>query len=95
MLFCRVGDDQHITSLALVDGSILRTSGRHRLALALPEPVPDLHLDMRGILGSGVVLDHAEAHIAGPGLGATLSVDGVERSIAGERRLAPRLQQSS
>jgi hypothetical protein len=49
MLFCRVAADQVVTRVALVDGSVVRSSARHGLQLALPAAVSDLHLDMSGI----------------------------------------------
>jgi hypothetical protein len=49
MLFCRMADDQRITRVALVDGSIVRSSCRHGIELALPDLVPDLHVDVNGV----------------------------------------------
>jgi hypothetical protein len=85
MLFCRLTTDHHVTRLALVDGSIVRSSVRRHLELALPAVVPDLHLDMKGIRASQP-FEYALARIAGPAFGAKLIVGGVERPIAGERR---------
>ena len=81
MLFCRVGEDRRVTRLALVDGSLVRTSVRRAFQLALPRSVPDLHLDLR-----------AEPRIAGPLFGATLVVGGEERSVSVERRATARAQ---
>ena len=89
MLFCRIADDQQVTRVALVDGSIVRSSSKRGVELALPAVVPDLHLDMHGIRTSGT-FECAEARVAGPAFGVTLSIGGVERSLAGERRLTPR-----
>ena len=85
MLFCRLTTDHHVTRVALVDGSIVRSSLRRHLELALPAVVPDLHLDMKGIRASQP-FEYALARIAGPAFGAKLIVGGVERPIAGERR---------
>jgi hypothetical protein len=48
MLFCRIAD-QRITRIALVDGSLVRSSLRHGVQLALPHVVSDLHVDSHGI----------------------------------------------
>ncbi len=89
MLFCRIADGERMTRVALVDGSVVRSSFRHGVQLALPGVVPDLHLDMNGIRASHG-LEDVEARIAGPAFGATLVVAGVEQAIAGERRTTPR-----
>jgi hypothetical protein len=89
MLFCRVTADQHVTRVAMVDGSVVRSSARRALQLALPAAVSDLHLDMSGIRTSEP-FEYARARIAGPSFGATLFVAGIERPIASERRGAPR-----
>ncbi|HEY2908069.1 MAG TPA: alginate lyase family protein [Vicinamibacterales bacterium] len=81
MLFCRVAEPRRVTRLALVDGSLVRTSGRRAFQLALPRVVPDLHLDLR-----------AEPRIAGPLFGARLVVGGEERPVAMERRATARAQ---
>jgi hypothetical protein len=85
MLFCRVTADHHVTRVALVDGSVVRSSARRALQLALPAAVSDLHLDMSGIRSSEP-FEYARARIAGPAFGATLVVAGIERPIASERR---------
>ncbi len=89
MLFCRLADDQQMTRVALVDGSILRSASRRGVELSMPGIVPDLHLDMQGIRASRG-FEYAQARVAGPAFGATLIVGGVERPIVGERRRAPR-----
>jgi hypothetical protein len=81
LLFCRAADGQRMTRLALVDGSIVRTSVRRGFQLALPREVPDLHLDLR-----------AGARIAGPYFGARLVVGGQEQSVSVERRATARAQ---
>jgi hypothetical protein len=93
VLFCRVGDGQQMTRVAIVDGSVVRSSFKRGVQLALPEPVSDLHLDMQGSRWSDDV-EHAHARMAGSVLGATLLVAGVEWPIAGERRAAPRATSS-
>jgi hypothetical protein len=52
MLFCRIAADHHLTRVALVDGSVVRSSARRDLQLVLPAAVSDLHLDMSGIRAS-------------------------------------------
>jgi hypothetical protein len=52
MLFCRVNGEGHFMQVALVDGSRVRSSGHRRLQVALPRPVPDLHLDLAGSTAS-------------------------------------------
>ncbi len=89
MLFCRIADGERMTRVALVDGSVVRSSFRHGVQLVLPGVVSDLHLDMNGIRATHGVED-VRARMAGPGFGATLLVAGVEQAIAGERRAAPR-----
>jgi hypothetical protein len=89
MLFCRVAADRRITRIALVDGSLVRSSSFHGLQLTLPRAVPDLHVDLSGVDPSDL-FDHAHARMVGPAFGATLVVGGVECPIAGERRAAPR-----
>jgi hypothetical protein len=81
MLFCRVGEEGRVTRLALVDGSLVRTSVRRAFQLALPRVVPDLHLDLR-----------AEPRIAGPIFGARLVVGGQERPVSLERRATARAE---
>jgi hypothetical protein len=79
MLFCRVGGDRPVARLAMVDGSMVRTSGRRGFQFALPRPVPDLHLDFT-----------TDARVAGPAFGARLVVGGQELPIELDRRAAPR-----
>jgi heparinase II/III-like protein len=79
MLFCRTYHERQVTRLALVDGSLVRSSGRRGLQLVLPRVAPDLHLDLSG-----------EARIAGASFGARLVVSGRECSMIPERRAAPR-----
>jgi hypothetical protein len=79
MLFCRTYHERRVTRLALVDGSLVRSSGRRGLQLVLPRIAPDLHLDLSG-----------EARIAGPAFGARLVVSGRECEVIPERRAAPR-----
>jgi len=71
MLFCRVdGEGQH-SRIALVDGSRVRSSGHRRLQLALPRPVPDLHLDLAADVGYVVGRGFPSVH-----LGAGSRADG-------------------
>ena len=52
MLFCRVNEEGHLTRVALVDGSRVRSTGHRSLQLALPRQMPDLHLDLAGMTAS-------------------------------------------
>ena len=79
MLFCRMTGDRPIARLAIVDGSVVRTAGRRGFHLALPRPVPDLHVDLL-----------ADARVAGPGFGARLVVGGREQPMEWDRRAMPR-----
>jgi hypothetical protein len=85
MLFCRVTADHDLTRVALVDGSVVRSSVRRALQLVLPAAASDLHLDMSGTRASQP-LEYAEARIVGPSFGARLIVAGIERPIASEPR---------
>ena len=49
MLFCRLADDGRLTRVAMVDGSLVRSGGRRGVHVALPDVVPDLHLDYRDL----------------------------------------------
>jgi hypothetical protein len=91
MLFSRLNEHGHLTRLALVDGSRVRAAGRHRLQLALPRQVPDLHLDLSGITASQPSAV-TEVRLSGSGFGARVVVGGQELPIAIERRTRPRPQ---
>ena len=75
MLFCRAADDQRVTHITMVDGSMLRSSSRNAVMLALPNRLPDLHLDLRH-LGTGDRSGSTEGALSGLGPGATLIVGG-------------------
>jgi hypothetical protein len=79
MLFCRVTEDRPVARVALVDGSIVRTSSRRGFQLKLPRAAPDLHLDLR-----------ADPRIAGALFGAKLVVGGLTRTVSVERRATAR-----
>ena len=79
MLFCRTHHERRVTRLALVDGSLVRASGRRGLQLMLPAAAPDLHLDLS-----------SDARIAGPAAGARLVVNGRECAVTPDRRAVPR-----
>ena len=49
MLFCRLAYDGRLTRVAMVDGSLVRSGGRRGVHVALPDVVPDLHLDYRDL----------------------------------------------
>jgi heparinase II/III-like protein len=86
MLFVRSVDENHVTRVALVDGSVART-GRRGVQLHLPRHAPDLHLEIaRRAEPPGSIV----ARLSGPGSGARLVVAGLEQPIAIERRTLPR-----
>jgi heparinase II/III-like protein len=78
-LVCRLGADRPIARLALVDGSLVRMSGRRGFLLAMPHRALDLHVDFA-----------AEARVAGAALGARLVVGGQEQRLERDRRGEPR-----
>ena len=73
LMFCRTDAQRHVTRVALVDGSRIRTNGRRRVQLALPRGVPDLHVDL-GVTAADPVAAGAEARVSGPGFGARIVV---------------------
>jgi len=75
MLFWRAGGDRPIACLAIVDGSIVRMTGRRSFLLTVPRIASDLHLDCS-----------AGARIAGAAFGARLVVGGKELPIEPDRR---------
>jgi hypothetical protein len=79
LAFVRTDANRAVARVALVDGSLIRSASRRALELSAPEPVSDLHLDVR----------HG-ARLAGRGLGARVVVNGSELTIAPERRVAGR-----
>ena len=85
MLFVRTVDDNRVTRLALVDGSVART-GRRGLQLHLAGTTSDLHLD---IVRSRERPASVVARLSGPALGARLVVAGRDQPIAIERRVMP------
>jgi len=85
MLFVRTVDDNRVTRLALVDGSMART-GRRGLQLHLARTTSDLHLD---IVRSRERPASVVARLSGPALGARLVVAGRDQPIAIERRVMP------
>jgi uncharacterized heparinase superfamily protein len=80
MLFCRTARDRPVARLAMVDGSIVRTSGRRGFSLALPRVASDLYLDFA-----------SDPRVAGAAFGARLVVGGEELPIALDRRAEPRV----
>jgi hypothetical protein len=79
MLFCRVAGDRPVARVAIVDGTVVRRTGRRGFLLALPHRAPDVHLDFT-----------ADARIAGPSFGARLVVGGEEQPLERDRRAEPR-----
>jgi hypothetical protein len=88
VMFCRIDAHRHVTRVALVDGSRMRTTGRRRVHIGLPRQVPDLHVDLGETAAD--TFSGAEAHVSGPGFGAQIVVGGREVPLAIERRSAPR-----
>ena len=88
VMFCRLDPQRHVTRVALVDGSRMRTAGRRRVQIALPRQVPDLHVDLG--VAAGEPIAAGQARVSGPGFGARILVAGRELPLAIERRSAPR-----
>lgn len=84
MLFCRTSGA--VSRLALVNGSLARSTDRQGLQVTLPEVVPDLHLDLARN-GSGEVI---AAHASGAGSDASVCVQTRLIPIAAERRSTAR-----
>jgi hypothetical protein len=76
MLFCRTDGEGHLTRAAIVDGSRMRFAGGSRVAVTLPAPAADLHLDLFG----------EEARLSGPSQGVRVQVGSQLVSVAVERR---------
>jgi uncharacterized heparinase superfamily protein len=70
----RAGEERPIARLALIDGSLVRTSSRRGFLLALPRTVPDLHLDFAD-----------GRHLGAPPSGARIVVAGDEQPIEPDR----------
>jgi hypothetical protein len=84
MLFCRTRDA--VSRVALVDGSLVRSTERHAIDLRLPGVAPDLHLDLAR--GDGAA--PSAAHLTGVASGAQLQFAGRVVPIAAERRATAR-----
>ena len=84
MLFCRTSGA--VSRLALVDGSLVRSTDRHSLQVTLPGAVPDLHLDFARLANGDVVA----AHASGGAIDASVRVHTRMVPIAPERRSTAR-----
>lgn len=84
MLFCRTSGA--VSRLALVDGSLVRSTDRQSFQVTLPEVVPDLHVDFAR-LSSGEV---AAAHVSGAACDANVRVNTRLVPTALERRATAR-----
>jgi hypothetical protein len=82
LLFCRTHAGGEVARLAMVDGSLVRTSGRRRTTVSVPRVVPDLHIDF----GTG------DARLSGPTVDAQVNVAGRELTVSADRRTMPRLR---
>jgi uncharacterized heparinase superfamily protein len=88
MLFCRTNPAGEVSRVALVDGSVVRSSARRRFLLAMPREVPDLHVDV-GRVPDGTT-SGPEAHLSGPAFGARIEFAGRDLPIAIECRSTAR-----
>jgi len=79
LLFVRLDADRSVARVAMVDGSFARSASKRALDVVLPRAVADMHVDMA----------HG-AHLAGSAFGARVVVNGVEFTVAPERRTAAR-----
>ncbi len=84
MLFSRTSGV--VSRLALVDGSLVRSGGRHSLEVTLPGVTPDLHVDFAR-LGSGEV---AAAHVSGAAFDGSIRMNQCLVPTARERRSTAR-----
>jgi hypothetical protein len=84
VLFCRTRDG--VARVALVDGSLVRSTDRHALDLRLPRLTPDLHLDLARSEGRAP----SAAHVTGVASGALVQFAGAAVPIAAERRATAR-----
>jgi hypothetical protein len=80
MLFCRASDS--VSRIALVDGSLVRSTDRQAIYVQLPREAPDLHVDLTRPRGS----QPAAARVSGPVFGAHVQVAGRDLPVAVERR---------
>ena len=87
VLFCRTGSHGEVTRLAFVDGSLVRVADRRRLQLTLPREVPDLHLDLTGLLEPALDLA-PEVRTSGPASGLRLQIGGRDLAVTVERARA-------
>jgi len=69
VLFLRTAGERQVERVALVDGSMVGSDGRHGLRIVLPQPAPDFHLDLA-----------ADAAVDGPSAGARVIVNNRERA---------------
>jgi hypothetical protein len=84
MLFCRASDT--VSRLAMVDGSLVRSTDRQALYVHLPREAPDLHLDFPHPRGDAP----AAARVSGPAFGAHVQFGGRDLPVAVERRSTAR-----
>jgi hypothetical protein len=76
VLFCRTRTNGQLARAALVDGSLVRSTGRARLRVMLPATVKDLHLDLRS----------GDARLSGDAAGARVQIGDREVVVEAERR---------
>jgi hypothetical protein len=88
VLFCRAGEAA--SRIALVDGSLVRSSDRQALNVELPRETPDLHLDVPRPCGPETMA----ARVSGPAFGAQVQLAGTELPVAVERRSTARASAS-
>jgi hypothetical protein len=83
LLLVRMDSQGAVARVAMVDGSRVRSASKRTLELSMPEAVTDVHLDVR-----------QGARLTGHGNGARVVVNGVELTVAPERRVVARARGS-
>jgi hypothetical protein len=90
MLFYRADLAGDVSRVAMVDGSLVRSSGRTKFLLVAPREVPDLHVDLgreHDDFAAG-----KQARLSGPVFGVRVEFGGRDLPIAVERRSTARLR---
>jgi hypothetical protein len=84
MIFCRTSD--HLSRIALVDGSTIRSTDKHSVSVQLPREVPDLHVVCAPLRGSRSEI----AYVGGTTRDAHVRIAGRDLPVAAERRVTAR-----
>jgi hypothetical protein len=84
MLFYRADLGGDVSRVAMVDGSLVRSSARRKFVLTALREVPDLHVDLGPTHDD--LLGGMHARLSGPAFGVKVEVGGLDLPIAVERR---------